>query len=142
MERTELKEILWRSRRLQFSKRSMMDKMQELELMAQKCTASYGGVVVSGGDQGSRLEAGIVRILEYQDKCKQAFERYSAEQNEARELINRVGDPIVRRVLECRYLFGMNWYQIADDVQYTRQHVARLHGMGVMQILKAVNAGG
>ena len=140
MEKAELKAILWQARRLQFSKRSMLDKMAELEYMIQKCTATYGGVVVSGGDNGSRIEQGVARLLDYRAKCAEAFGEYAERQEEARRLIGLVEDAIARRVLECRYLFGMNWYQTADEVHYSRTYVTRLHGMGIMQILQAVNS--
>ena len=50
---------------------------------------------------------------------------------EIEQTINKIKSPIVREVLQRRYIFGERWDAIAENMAYSQRQVYRLHRIGL-----------
>ena len=48
--------------------------------------------------------------------------------NDITKRINKLGNSVEQDVLTHKYIAGMSWQEIAEEMGYSRQHIHRLHG--------------
>lgn len=102
-------------------------------------TPSFGDHV-QGDPQSSRVESAAVRLADLQgDEAKDAIletmrtlnckvSDLEATRKTAREIIWKIRQRNYRNVLEYRYMQGLRWPTIADNMHYSLKSVTRMHG--------------
>ena len=83
---------------------------------------------------GNSVERAYCRLADYEDELEEAFAKMVKSRERAEKLINSVGDDAQREVLTRRYLIGQRWEDIAYTMNYSRQHVTRLHGYALQKM--------
>lgn len=77
------------------------------------------------------------KLVAYADFCRTVDERIDqlvAVKQEILKVINQVGDQTLRTLLLRRYIVFQTWEQIAVDMNYSYQHICRLHGIALEKV--------
>lgn len=95
--------------------------------MANRITSTPDGVHVSGGDESSRIETGVLGYVSAQDIIKQEIEDLFQLRYDVMTVINAIKDQRYRDVLEQYYITGWTWQRIAEEHGWDISWVHRLH---------------
>ena len=81
----------------------------------------------SGVGAGAKYTYIIDKIIDLEEKINSEIDRYIDLKEELRTAINQVEDADEQVILRSRYLNFMKWEDIADYMNYSVQHIFRLH---------------
>lgn len=110
---------------------ALAEQRQHLEDMAlRRPGLSASGIRAQSGNH-SALEQSVVRLLDAERKLAETINEYTEIIREAGEVIAKIGDEKMQRVLRLRYLSGMRWEEIAGKMGYTLRQTFRLHGLAL-----------
>lgn len=79
------------------------------------------------------LEETVMKIIETENKINKDIDKLVDMKDNARKEINKI-DGVEGMVLEMRYLECMRWEEIAYRLNYSIQHIYRIHGQALMEI--------
>lgn len=128
------KEYLSQARLLDLQINTKIAQVEQLNLLAQKCTATISDMPKNPNRGGSRLEDTVCRIVDLQEEINRDIDRLVDLKCEIAKRIKAVPDMEYRILLEKRYLCFMSWNEIARDMQYTIRHLYRLHDRALENI--------
>lgn len=95
---------------------------------------SYDGMPCAGGN---RTAADIfARIEELERELYSEIEVALDKAYMVKETIYAVEDERYQNVLHDRYIRGLKWEVIADEMHYSYRHVTKLHGKALIEISK------
>ena len=115
-------------------------KMQKLATMKERTThitPSYSEPCSGDGTQ-DRMAESIVSYVDYSNELFIAIAEQTKAERRIRELIYSVPDPKLVVLLGRRYLLYETWENIACKMNYTWQHVHRLHAEALMEVKKVI----
>ena len=95
----------------------------------------------SGGDRVQKqasLEAPFVRwiykAIELEESAQIHIDRLESMKRRTADIINRLPDAKLRRVLFERYVLAKTWKEVGDSMGYSRSHVFRLHDEAMAEV--------
>lgn len=86
-----------------------------------------------------RMGDNVVALMEARERCVAALEEAVAKREEALGYLDELEDERHADVLHRRYLMGMGWQAVADDMGYTYHHVHRLHSEAVERLQRVLD---
>lgn len=107
----ELSELYWLNREIEEEQR----KLKELEVAATNCTAKITGLPHVSGVHDKIGDLGIL-IAEQKDLIELKIRQSIIEYNRLNRYITSVSDIQMRIILSLRYVNGLTWQQIADNI--------------------------
>lgn len=102
------------------------EELERLRALAENVTARLSGMPRSSPD-GDRMANCVERIIDLNRELNCQIERYLRLRQKIADAIDTVEDPLLRLLLEYRYLNGNTWEKIAEKMSYSRMQVGRLH---------------
>jgi len=121
------KEYLSQYRRITERIRQIGNEIRRLEDLADSISAENDGMP-RGTKTSDRTGSLAVRIADRKAEYSRVLIEAEAKRSEIITVINSVDDPIHSRLLYDRYILGMRWDDIADDIHYEASHTrTRLH---------------
>ena len=78
--------------------------------------------------KGNPVENAYCCLADYEAEADRLLQEMNAARQRAESLIASVPEQSQREVLARRYIIGQRWEDIAVSMNYSRQHVTRLHG--------------
>lgn len=75
----------------------------------------------------------IIKIVDLEEEITRSIDRLIDLKQEASKVIDQI-DGVYGTVLEMRYLECMRWEEIAYRLNYSIQHVYRLHGQALLKL--------
>ena len=129
------KEYLSQARYLDNRIKSKLLQIYSLNELATRCTPSYSDMPKSPNREGSRMESAILDIIELEDEISKDVVELVALKKEIVEVIKQVGNTEYQTLLEERYLCFITWEQIAVDMNYSMQHIHRMHSAALKEIV-------
>lgn len=75
----------------------------------------------------------IIKIVDFEEEITRSIDRLIDLKQEASKVIDQI-DGVYGTVLEMRYLECMRWEEIAYRLNYSIQHVYRLHGQALLKL--------
>ena len=119
--------------------KSLMRRRQHYEEMASNITGMSQGNIRSRENR-SRTESAALRLIETAEALDDESEQYAELIRQAEALIKRIEKPRYRDVLELRYLCGLSWRTICDEMGYRDQKSAyRVHGWALAEAQKLLD---
>ncbi len=128
------KEYLSQARYLDNRIASKREQIQNLNDLATKCTSTWSDMPRSQNTGRSRMADCVMAIIELENEISAEMARLIELKKEISETINDIDNDEYKTLLEKRYLCWLTWEKIAVDMNYSVQHVHRLHGNALKQV--------
>ncbi len=129
------KEYLGQAYRLDQRINSKLEQVMSLRDLATKATSTLSDVAPSGTRNVHRMEAIIVKIVDLENEINRDIDNLVDLKREMVSVIKAVTDPELQTLLELRYLCFKSWEQIAVEMEYSIQHIFRLHDKSIKEIV-------
>ena len=97
-------------------------------------TARPDGVPVDGTRDPHRYED----LAQMSEMIDAEIAELLRVKREIKTAVRRVGNPVLRTVLEKRYVECKPWDLIADEMHYSRSRVTQLHGAALCEAEKTL----
>ncbi len=106
----------------------------DTEKLAAARSALYGKTVRYGLDGskpvpcGNATESAVLRVMELEERLTKEIDELTSRRQEIELAVGAVPDEVQREILTRRYLLYQKWEIIAEEMNYSVQHIFRLHG--------------
>ena len=128
------KEYLKQARYLDIRIESKKEQLVSLNDLATKCTSVYSDMPKSPNRGTSRMEDVILKIIDLEDEISDDMNLLVELKKEIMETIKMVPNTELQALLEKRYLCHTSWEQIAVDMNYSIQHIHRMHNAALKEV--------
>lgn len=129
MTTTEIKTELNRAKEAKRAYKLAKDKADDYEcLLIGGKSVRYDSDGSKSERKGNPIENAYCQLADYKAEADKLLKEMSSARERTERLINTVANPVQREVLTRRYIIGQRWEDIAESMNYSRQHVTRLHG--------------
>ena len=129
MTTTEIKSELNKAREAVRDYRLARDKANTYgQLLMGGKAVSYDSDGSTHERKGNPVETAYCCLADYEAEADRLLQEMNAARQRAESLIASVPEQSQREVLTRRYIIGQRWEDIAVSMNYSRQHVTRLHG--------------
>ena len=129
------KEYLLQARYLDERIRSKLQQIESLNDLATSCSAVISDMSRNPNRGGSKMADAVIKIVSLQGEIHMDINELVELKREIMVVIKSV--PIVeyQTLLEKRYLCFISWEQIAVDMNYSMQHIHRMHSAALKEIV-------
>lgn len=134
------KEYLQQARFLDARINSKIQQVSSLNDLALKCTATISDMPKSPNRGGSNMADTICKIVDLQEEINSDIEKLVDLKREIMGVIKSVPNVEYQTLLEKRYLCFITWEQIAVDLNYSIQHIYRMHDLALKEIDSILNS--
>ncbi len=128
------KEYLSQARFLDERINSKIQQVTSLNELATKCTSTLSDMPHNPNKGNSTMADAVCKIIDLQEKINRDIDRLVDLKREIMKVIKAVPDVEYQTILEKRYLCFISWEQIAVDMNYSIQHIHRMHSKALKEI--------
>lgn len=129
------KDYLLQARFLDDRINSKTQQIASLNELAAKCTTTFSDMPRNPNRGHSRVEECVIKIIDLEDSIKKDIEKLVDLKKEIMGVIKAVPNVEYQTLLEKRYLCFITWEQIAVDMNYSMQHIHRMHSAALKEIV-------
>ena len=129
------KDYLLQARFLDDRINSKTQQIASLNELAAKCTTTFSDMPRNPNRGHSRVEDCVIKIIELEDSLKKDIEKLVDLKKEIMGVIKAVPNVEYQTLLEKRYLCFITLEQIAVDMNYSMQHIHRMHSAALKEIV-------
>lgn len=131
-----VKEYLGQAHRLDQRINSKLEQIALLRDLATKVTVTYSDMPRNPNKGGSRVEDTVIKIMGLEEEINQDIDRLVDLKADITHLIKKLDNHDHQILLEQRYLCFKSWEQISVDMDYSIQHIFRLHDKALRELSK------
>lgn len=113
---------------------SKLKQVESLNALATKATSTLSDMPKSLNTGISNLEDTIIKIIDLQEEINRDIDKLVDLKSEIVDVINKIEDKELQVILEKRYLCFETWEKIAVEMNYSIQHIFRLHSKALKNI--------
>ena len=114
---------------------SKIEQVASLNDLATKCTSTMTGMPRNPSGSTSTMADTVCKIIDLQAEINRDIDALVELKREIIGAIKAVENPEYQTLLEKRYLCFLHWEQIAVDMNYSMQHVHRMHSTALKEIV-------
>ena len=129
------KDYLLQARYLDERITSKTQQIASLNDLATRCTSTFSDMPRNPNRGDSKIEDCVIKIIELEESIKKDIERLVDLKSEIMAVIRAVPNVEYQTLLEKRYLCFITWEQIAVDMNYSMQHIHRMHSSALKEIV-------
>lgn len=129
------KDYLLQARYLDERITSKTQQIASLNDLATRCTSTFSDMPRNPNRGGSKIEDCVIKIIELEESIKNDIEKLVDLKSEIMAVIKAVPNVEYQTLLEKRYLCFITWEQIAVDMNYSMQHIHRMHSSALKEIV-------
>ena len=129
------KDYLLQARFLDDRINSKTQQIASLNELATKCTTTFSDMPRNPNRGHSRVEDCVNKIIDLEDSIKKDIEKLVDLKKEIMGVIKAVPNVEYQTLLEKRYLCFITCEQIAVDMNYSMQHIHRMHSAALKEIV-------
>ena len=130
----DAKEYLGQAYRIDHRINSKVEQISALHDLATRANAVLGSEPVSGSRDPQRLQETICKMMDLEKELNDDIDGLVDLKREIMGVIRGVENKEHQTLLEMRYLSFMTWERIAVDMDYSIQHIHRLHRQALEKI--------
>lgn len=90
--------------------------------------------VVSGGGVSDKMSATIAKIVDAESKLANEAAEISTALSAVLTAIRSVPDAMQRTVLTLRYIEGLDWIRISENIHYGERQTFVVHGRALVEV--------
>lgn len=120
MTHKELSQLYWLNKRID----NLENELLELETKACGCTSNITGMP-HGGGVFDKIGSYAVKIVELKSLINLKLQECLIERNRIERYINTIKENDMALMIRLRYINGMSYQQIGDEMGYDRTSVAK-----------------
>lgn len=128
------KEYLLQARYLDERINSKIQQIASLNELATRCTSTISDMPRNPNHGGSRMADAVIKIVSLQEEINGDIDTLVELKHEIMGVIKAVPNVEYQTLLEKRYLCFITWEQIAVDMNYSMQHIHRMHSAALKEI--------
>lgn len=128
------KEYLSQARFLDERINSKIQQVTSLNELATKCTSTLSDMPHNPNKGNSTMADAVCKIIDLQEEINRDIDRLVDLKRGIMKVIKAVPDVEYQTILEKRYLCFISWEQIAVDMNYSIQHIHRMHSKALKEI--------
>ena len=117
---------------------SKLEQVESLNALATKATTTLSDMPKNPNKGTSRLGDTIAKIIDLQEEINRDIDKLVDLKKEIVRTIKNIEDKELQVVLEKRYLCFESWEKIAVEMNYSIQHIFRLHSKALKNIVISV----
>ena len=136
------KTFLKRYRAMLQRRESIQRSIDEAYDRATQCTQKLKAVSVTGGGAGDKVADAVIKIADSTEQLKGVLRQIDADLAEILRAIESVPDEMQKTILTLRYIEGLGWDAIQEQLHYERTHTLREHGHALWHIKKWIDEKG
>lgn len=106
---------------------SKIDQIASLNALATKCTSAITGMPHNPSSSQSTMEDAVCKIVDLQELLKKDLSALVDLKREIMGVIDSIENDEYKTLLEKRYLCFQTFEEIAVELQYSIEHIFRLH---------------
>lgn len=106
---------------------AMAEQCEHYRELAMQATGSAQAIRVGGTKRRSKVEDGVVNLLDLISAIDACALQLRTWRDEAAAVIAALDDPKAQEVLELRYFCALGWTEIAERMHYEIAQVHRIH---------------
>ena len=110
--------------------------------MATRATGSTEAARVSGGGTRSKVAENMDRYIDIEKAIERDAERLRDKITMTMALIDGVGAPERKELLELRYLCGLTWECVGQRMRYDKRQSQRIHKRALEDVQRQMDARG
>lgn len=129
------KDYLLQARYLDERITSKTQQIASLNDLATRCTSTFSDTPRNPNRGDSKIEDCVIKIIELEESIKNDIEKLVDLKSEIMAVIKAVPNVEYQTLLEKRYLCFITWEQIAVDMNYSMQHIHRMHSNALKEIV-------
>ena len=116
-------------------------RLRHYEEMGISSPGNMQNTPVTHSKGSSSTETAAIGLVDTLSALTQNLGAYTVIVRDAEKMISRIPQENYRRILTLRYLAGMSFRSISDEMRYTdRNSIYRAHGWALMEMGKVLNA--
>ena len=131
----ELKQLLDKSRVLQGRYVLLCDEIERFRSVL--CAAkpmSYNSTGGKSEHNGNSTELAYTRLADYDIERNKLLHTWLEARDRTLSIISKLDTDAEKEIFKRRYINGEKWEQIADNMNYSRQHINRIHGNALQKM--------
>ena len=114
---------------------SKTQQIASLNELPTKCTSTISDMPKSPNHGNSRMEDCVIKIIDLENELKDDIEKLINLKKEIMGVIKAVPNLEYQTLLEKRYLCFISWEQISVDMNYSIQHIHRMHSLALKEVV-------
>ena len=128
------KEFLNQAYRIDQRINSKLEQIISLHALATKATSTLSDMPVSKTESQSKMAEIIAKIVDLEAEINRDIEKLIEIKQNIVSTIKKVQNPELQTLLELRYLCFRTWEQVALEMDYSIQHIFRIHDKALKSV--------
>lgn len=129
------KEYLSQAYRIDRRIDAKIEQVASLRNLATKATSTLSDSAPSGSRNIHRMEDVIVKIIDFENDINAEIDSLVDLKREITSVIKAVPNLEYQTLLELRYLCFKSWEDIADEMNYSIQHIYRIREKAFKEVV-------
>ena len=121
------KEFLSKAFYLDIRINSKIDQIKQLRALATKTNTVLSEVSVQSTKNNHKMESIILKIMEIENELNRDLADLLLIKVDIKRAIDGVDNEEYRTLLELRYIAYKKWEQIAEEMDFSTEHIYRMH---------------
>lgn len=130
------KEYLSQINRLDRMIQNKLSEIYQLKTMACSVTVSNEGERVQTSSDKDRLGSAVAKIVDLEKQTDMLVDNFVNKRKHIIEQIDKIEDVNMYNVLSSRYVSRKTFDDIADEMNYSRMQINRIHGKALIEFEK------
>lgn len=131
------KAFLRKVRELDHEVDAAMKQVDSYEASATRITSHYDHM--ASKVNGNSSENKIINLIDAREKCNRAIDCFVDYRDKCLNLIDRIPNPDLKKVLMFRYIDYLKWNEIKKKMQYSESQTFKLHSQALSEFEKVLN---
>lgn len=113
-------------------------QVEELKVLATSSGSLSVNERVQSSPDGDKMSRIVIRWIDMEHEVTRMIDQLIDLKNQIIGEIHQLDDERYIRILEMRYIDQNSWEQIAVNMNYSLQHIIRLHGYALQEFTQKV----
>ena len=124
-------EYLGQIKKIKNKIRRLQDRSYDVQDMLESCTVDPGNEKVDSSKQHDKFGALVAKKVDLDHEIEECIIDYMEQSQNLEDLFSLMNDDKYEDVLINRYIYGMSWKQIGEEMGYSPRWIVKLHDRAI-----------